>query len=80
MVVLTIFAKYACPLYSLFFNKHVYLVFYRAIVTHQGRSPMLLIGICTSGNMTFQYADVMTSLKTGDLRLLRQALDRHEDQ
>ncbi|RLM86576.1 hypothetical protein C2845_PM04G13780 [Panicum miliaceum] len=26
-----------------------------------------------------EYADVMTSLKRGDLRLLRQALDRHED-
>jgi len=41
---------------------------------------MLPGGISTSGNMTFQYADVMTSLKRGDLRLLRQALDRHEDQ
>ncbi|XP_062199742.1 enhanced ethylene response protein 5 [Phragmites australis] len=27
-----------------------------------------------------EYADVVTSLKRGDLRLLRQALDRHEDQ
>lgn len=27
-----------------------------------------------------EYADVVTALKRGDLRLLRQALDRHEDQ
>ncbi|CAL5081310.1 unnamed protein product [Urochloa decumbens] len=27
-----------------------------------------------------EYADVVTSLRRGDLRLLRQALDRHEDQ
>jgi hypothetical protein len=27
-----------------------------------------------------EYADVVTSLKRGDLRLLRQALERHEDQ
>jgi hypothetical protein len=41
---------------------------------------MLLIEICKSGNMTSQYADVVSSLRSGDLRLLRQALDRHEDQ
>ncbi|CAL5064554.1 unnamed protein product [Urochloa decumbens] len=46
----------------------------------EGDLPLLLIEICTSGNMTFQYADVVTSLRRGDLRLLRQALDRHEDQ
>jgi hypothetical protein len=40
----------------------------------------LSILICTSGNLTFQYADIVTSLRRGDLRLLKQALDKHEDQ
>ncbi|OEL28024.1 Enhanced ethylene response protein 5 [Dichanthelium oligosanthes] len=62
------------------FDKHVCVVLSGAIVTHLGRYTMLLIEICARGNMTFQYADVVTSLKRGDLRLLRQALDRHEDQ
>jgi hypothetical protein len=42
--------------------------------------PSIIILICTSGNLTFQYADIVTSLRRGDLRLLKQALDKHEDQ
>jgi hypothetical protein len=63
----------------MFVNAEVIFLNYASDFATSGMPPLTIL-ICTSGNLTFQYADIVTSLRRGDLRLLKQALDKHEDQ